>query len=59
VTALSGAAVKIILEIHACVPRGDPDHVVRTATANSRMLWFNTAELSMTRRSVWATQSGM
>ena len=37
---LVGAKVKVTLEIHAEVPSGAPDHVVRTVTENSRTLKF-------------------
>jgi len=38
---LMGAAVKVVLEIEAHVPRGAPDNVVRTVTENSRTLKFS------------------
>ncbi len=41
-TALSGAKVKITLEIEAEIPDGVPDDVVRTVTENCRTLKFNT-----------------
>ena len=34
------ARVTVTLEIHADVPSGAPDHVVRTVTENSRTLKF-------------------
>ena len=37
---LVGARVTVNLEIHAEVPSGAPDHVVRTVTENSRTLKF-------------------
>ena len=37
---LVGAKVTVTLEIHAEVPSGAPDHVVRTVTENSRTLKF-------------------
>ena len=37
---LVGAKVAVTLEIHAEVPSGAPDHVVRTVTENSRTLKF-------------------
>ena len=37
---LIGAKVTVTLEIHAEVPSGAPDHVVRTVTENSRTLKF-------------------
>ena len=37
---LVGARVTVTLEIHADVPSGAPDHVVRTVTENSRTLKF-------------------
>lgn len=41
-TGLVGAEVEITLEIHADIPNGAPDHVVRTVTENCRSLRFNT-----------------
>jgi hypothetical protein len=41
-TALSGAKIKITLEIEAEIPDGVPDDVVRTVTENCRTLKFNT-----------------
>lgn len=41
--ALGGAAVRVTLEIHAEVPEGAPDHVVRTVTENARTLKFDQA----------------
>lgn len=40
--ALVGAEVDVTLEIHARVPEGVPEHVVRIVTENSRTLKFNT-----------------
>ena len=37
---LVGAKVTVTLEIHAEVPSGGPDHVVRTVTENSRTVKF-------------------
>jgi predicted AAA+ superfamily ATPase len=37
---LPGASVEVALEIHAEVPDGVPDHVVRTVTENARTLKF-------------------
>ena len=39
-TGLVGADVEITLEIHATVPDGTPDHIVRTVTENCRSLRF-------------------
>ena len=39
-SALVGARVTVTLDIHAEVPSGAPDHVVRTVTENSRTLKF-------------------
>lgn len=38
---LMGAAVTVTLEIHAAIPSGAPDNVVRTVTENSRSLKFS------------------
>jgi hypothetical protein len=40
-TRLSGARVKVTLEIEAEIPDGAPDDVVRTVTENCRTLKFN------------------
>jgi hypothetical protein len=37
---LVGAKVRVTLEVEAEIPSGDPDHVVRTVTENSRTLKF-------------------
>lgn len=42
-TALGGATVRVTLEVHAEVPDGAPDHVVRTVTENTRTLKFDQA----------------
>jgi hypothetical protein len=39
---LVGAKVEIALEIHAQIPEGVPDQVVRTVTENCRTLKFTT-----------------
>jgi len=39
-TSIVGANVEVTLEIHALVPDGVPDHVVRTVTENCRTLKF-------------------
>jgi hypothetical protein len=39
-TLLDGAKVEVTLEIHASVPGGAPDNVVRTVTENCRTLKF-------------------
>jgi len=39
-TGLVGSSVTVTLEIHAEIPAGAPDHVVRTVTENSRTLKF-------------------
>ena len=39
---LVGSNVTVTLEIHAEIPDGAPDHVVRTVTENSRTLKFGT-----------------
>lgn len=39
-TSIVGASVEVTLEIHALVPEGVPDHVVRTVTENCRTLKF-------------------
>lgn len=39
--ALMGADVMVTLEIHAKIPNGAPDHVVRTVTENGRTLKFD------------------
>jgi hypothetical protein len=39
---LLGSEVEITLEIHAKVPEGVPDHIVRTVTENCRTLRFKT-----------------
>ncbi|MCC6443202.1 MAG: ATP-binding protein, partial [Armatimonadetes bacterium] len=41
-TSLMGSDVKITLEIHATLPEGVPDHLVRTVTENCRTLKFTT-----------------
>ncbi|MBA2447798.1 MAG: hypothetical protein H0V51_07215 [Chloroflexi bacterium] len=41
-TGLVGANVEVTLEIHAEIPDGVPDHVVRTVTENCRPLRFTT-----------------
>ncbi|WP_412068592.1 Swt1 family HEPN domain-containing protein [Rubrivirga sp. IMCC43871] len=41
--ALGGANVRVTLEIHAEVPDGAPDNVVRTVTENARTLKFDQA----------------
>ncbi len=41
-TGLVGARVEIVLEIHAQLPDGAPDQVVRTVTENCRTLKFKT-----------------
>jgi hypothetical protein len=38
---LVGADVTVTLEIHAVVPDGVPDNVMRTVTENSRTLKFS------------------
>jgi hypothetical protein len=38
---LVGAAVTVTLEIHAEIPAGTPDNVVRTVTENCRTLKFS------------------
>lgn len=42
-TSLVGAKVQITIEIHAEIPNGAPDHIVRNVTENSRVLKFNQA----------------
>jgi hypothetical protein len=37
---LLGARVEIMMEIHAELPEGTPDHIVRTVTENCRTLKF-------------------
>lgn len=39
-TVLGDADVKITLEIHAQLPQGAPDDIVRVVTENARMLKF-------------------
>jgi hypothetical protein len=39
---LVGANVDVALEIHAALPQGTPEHVVRTVTENCRTLKFKT-----------------
>jgi len=41
-TSLMGSHVEITLEIHATLPEGVPDHLVRTITENCRTLRFTT-----------------
>lgn len=43
-TSLSGAKVKVTLEITAELPDGAPDHVVRTVKENSNTLRFQSSE---------------
>jgi len=43
-TSLSGARVKVTLEITAELPDGAPDHVVRTVKENSNTLRFQSSE---------------
>lgn len=38
---LVGAKVQVTLEIHADIPDGTPDHIVRTVTENAQTLKFN------------------
>ncbi len=38
---LVGAAVEVTLEIHADIPDGAPEHVVRTVTENAAVLRFD------------------
>jgi hypothetical protein len=39
---LVGATVEVTLDIHAEIPDGTPDHIVRTVTENCRTLRFKT-----------------
>jgi hypothetical protein len=39
---LLGAEVEVTLEIHAMIPDGTPENVVRTVTENCRTLRFKT-----------------
>jgi hypothetical protein len=43
-TSLSGAKVKVTLEIEAELPSGAPEHIVRTVKENSNTLRFQIAE---------------
>ena len=51
-TSLSGAKVKVTLEITAELPDGVPDHVVRTVKENSNTLRFQSLHFSRRSRDV-------